>query len=126
MYRYVTLHQNVNTCSYCNVCITHIFCKASLIPLKHIYLNELFRYSLILFRKEGILCNFLFILTIVLSVLLRLTDSDIFKLSLLSTLSVQCDYMWVFLFVIFDIQRIISQYYFNHKVSFLILTLPMI
>ena len=30
-----TLHQNVNTCSYCNVCITHIFCKASLIPLKH-------------------------------------------------------------------------------------------
>ena len=25
MYRYVTLHQNVNTCSYCNVCITHIF-----------------------------------------------------------------------------------------------------
>ena len=35
MYRYVTLYQNVNTCSYCNVCITHIFCKASLIPLKH-------------------------------------------------------------------------------------------
>ena len=35
MYRYVTLHQHVNTCSYCNVCITHIFCKASLIPLKH-------------------------------------------------------------------------------------------
>ena len=37
MYRCVTLHQNVNTCSYwcCNVCITHIFCKASLIPLKH-------------------------------------------------------------------------------------------
>ena len=37
MYRYVTLyiHQNVNTCSYCNVYITHIFCKASLIALKH-------------------------------------------------------------------------------------------
>ena len=35
MYRYVTLHQNVNTCSYCNVCITHIFCKASPIPLKY-------------------------------------------------------------------------------------------
>ena len=37
MYRYVTLYiqQNVNTCSYCNVCITHIFCKASLIALKH-------------------------------------------------------------------------------------------
>ena len=35
MYRYVTLHQNVNTCSYCNVCMTHIFCKASLIPLKY-------------------------------------------------------------------------------------------
>ena len=35
MYRYVTLHQHVNTCSYCNECITQIFCKASLIPLKH-------------------------------------------------------------------------------------------
>ena len=35
MYRYATLHQNVNTCSYCDVCITHIFCKASLIALKH-------------------------------------------------------------------------------------------
>ena len=44
MYRYVTLHQNVNTCSYCNVCITHIFCKASLILLKHdnIYVSILF------------------------------------------------------------------------------------
>ena len=35
MHRCVTLHHNVNTCSYCNVCITHIFCKASLIPLKY-------------------------------------------------------------------------------------------
>ena len=35
MYRCVTLHQNVITCSYCNVYITHTFCKASLIPLKH-------------------------------------------------------------------------------------------
>ena len=37
MYSHVTLyiHQNVNTCTYCNVCITHIFCKASLIALKH-------------------------------------------------------------------------------------------
>ena len=45
MYRYVTLHQNVNTCSYCNVCITHIFCKASLILLKHdnIYVSILFQ-----------------------------------------------------------------------------------
>jgi hypothetical protein len=33
--RYATLHQNVNTWSYCIVCITHIFFKASLIPLKH-------------------------------------------------------------------------------------------
>ena len=41
MHRYVTLyiHQNVNTCTYCNVGITHIFCKASLyIALKHIIL----------------------------------------------------------------------------------------
>ena len=37
MYSHVTLyiHQNVNTCTYCNVCITHIFCKPSLIALKH-------------------------------------------------------------------------------------------
>ena len=37
MYRYVTLyiHHNVNTCSYCNVCFSHMFSKASLIALKH-------------------------------------------------------------------------------------------
>jgi hypothetical protein len=37
MYSHVTLdiHQNVNTCTYCNVCITHIFCKISLITLTH-------------------------------------------------------------------------------------------
>ena len=47
MYSHVTLyiHQNVNTCTYCNVCITHIFCKASLIPLKHdnIFYQKLFK-----------------------------------------------------------------------------------
>ena len=37
MYSHVTLyiHQNVNTCAYCNVCITHICCKASRLELKH-------------------------------------------------------------------------------------------
>ena len=37
MYSHVTLyiHKNVNTCTYCNVCLTHIFGKASLIALKH-------------------------------------------------------------------------------------------
>ena len=46
MYRYVTLHQNVNTCSYCNVCLTHIFCKASPIALKHddiCFIKKLFK-----------------------------------------------------------------------------------
>ena len=48
MYRYVILHQNVNTCSYCNVCITHIFCKASLIPLKH---DNIYMFYQKLFQK---------------------------------------------------------------------------
>ena len=32
---YIVYNQTVNTCTYCNVCIKHIFHKASLIALNH-------------------------------------------------------------------------------------------
>jgi hypothetical protein len=62
MYSHVTLyiHQNVNTCTYCNVCITHIFCKPSLIALKHniCFINKLFQKCCMEIRVKIDICMY--------------------------------------------------------------------
>ena len=50
---YIVYNQTVNTCTYCNVCIKHIFHKASLIALNH---NNMLYNNLNIFKNYIDLC----------------------------------------------------------------------